>query len=46
MTYSEYLNACLDFAEKSQDWLRKEADVESFEHILYKAAESLGVEIV
>ena len=21
MTYNEYLNACLDFAEKSQDWL-------------------------
>lgn len=21
MTYNKYLNACLDFAEKSQDWL-------------------------
>ena len=21
MNYNEYLNACLDFAEKSQDWL-------------------------
>lgn len=21
MTYNEYLNACLDFAEKSRDWL-------------------------